>query len=196
MTNFLTISIILVTLLITGSVPNASYASESESGDPETSPRTPFGPIQVITSGPNEPITYAPIEETACQVVEHLPGNYEYHLCSSENGSSVPTCRFISMVEFVRIRGNDETFQVVERPIGGAGEGRLTGFHFVQLWNHSGCTLIYADDNKAPTWNGANTYMSDSNTIILAFHAGSIGLLKKIQDFPIHSRPRTRPKNF
>ncbi len=148
-----------------------------------------FGPIKVITSGPGEPLTYAPIEETACQVVASLPGNYEYHLCASETGNSVPVCKFLSMMQILRVRDHDETFVVIERSIPGFTEGPLTPFHYLQLWNHSGCTLIFADDNMAPTWKGANTYMSDSHTIILAFHNGTVGLLKKIQSFPIYSPP-------
>jgi hypothetical protein len=142
------------------------------------------GPIKVITSGPNEPLTYAPIEETACKIVDHLPGHYEYHLCAGEDGNSVPTCKFLSLIEVVRLKGHDDVFLVIEKSIPGTSNGHLTPFHYVQLWNHSGCTLIFADENLAPTWKGANTYMSDSNTTILAFHGGSIGLLKKIQNFP------------
>jgi len=144
-----------------------------------------FGPIQVITSDPGQPLTYAPIEETACKVVDQLPGKYEYSLCETENGSATPTCNFVSLLEVLRLRGHDETFLVIEKFIPGTSNGHLTPFHYLQLWNHLGCTLIYADDNLAPTWNGANTYMGDSDTIILAFHTGSVGRLKKIQNFPI-----------
>ena len=175
-----------VFILVTTLVPRLGVAHDPF---PEGREFPNNGPIQVIVSNPNEPLVFSPIDETACKVVEHLPGNYEYHLCSSENGNSVPICRFISMVAIVRVKDHDETFSVIEKVIGGAGSGHLTPFHYVQLWNHEGCTLIYADDDMKPTWNGGNTYMSDSNTIILAFHAGSIGLLKKIQDFPIFHPP-------
>ena len=190
MSHFANSLIVFIALCATTLFPKISYALQSGAGIPIQSPApTPSsGPIKVITSGPGEPLTYAPINTTACRVVEDFPGLYEYQFCASGNGSSIPICKFLSTVAITRVPNHDETFEVIEAAnLDDGTTSHLTGFHYLQLWNHSGCTLIYANEQMVPTWKGANTYMSDSHTIILGFHTGSVGLLKKIQDFPIYS---------
>lgn len=186
MSNFANSLIAFIALSTTILFPKVSYAIESGREIPTKSPApTPSGSIKVITSGPGEPLTYAPIKTTACRIVEDLPGLYTYQLCASGNGSSSPMCKFLATIAIVQVPDHDETFEVIEAAsLDDDNASHLAGFHYFQLWNHSGCTLIYADEKMAPTWKGANTYMSDSHTIILGFHTGSVGLLKKIRDFP------------
>lgn len=164
----------------------------------------PIGEIQVITSdATTQPLTFAPIENTACKSIGPVFGNYEYHRCHLDPASGASTCAFVSFLEILHIPGHDETLHFVEKsfpgtlPGTGAPSAPLTPFHYVQLWAQAGavCKMIYADDQMQPTWQGAALYPSDvnTNTLLLVYPDETLGLLKKIQDFPIVVHPVVNP---